>query len=301
MEATGDTRVKQQNWWKSLAHYQEPVRWRGIWQALNSIGPYLVTWFLMYLSLDISYWLTLALAIPAAGFLIRSFIIQHDCGHGSFFKSPKANNALGSFIGLLTFIPYLYWRHDHAIHHATAGDLDRRTVGDIWTLTVKEYLELSFWKRMAYRLYRNPLIMFGIGSIYIFLIDYRFPRRGSAWRERKSVTLTNLAIIGLIVILIFTIGWKAYLMVQFPITMVASSAGVWLFYVQHQYEDVYWERHDSWDYEAVALQGSSFYKLPKVLQWFTGNIGFHHVHHLLPRIPNYSLERCHYENAVFFF
>jgi omega-6 fatty acid desaturase (delta-12 desaturase) len=253
----------------------------------------------MYLSLGVSYWLTLALAVLAAGFLVRGFIILHDCGHGSFFKSQKANDILGVIIGILTFTPYYYWRHDHAVHHASAGDLDRRVVGDIWMLTVKEYLELSRWKRFAYRLYRNPLVMFGIGPIFTFLITYRFAGHTAGKRERRNVYQTNLAILAIVVLMSLTIGVEAYVLVQLPIMMIASAVGVWMFYVQHQFEGVYWERHENWDYVTAALDGSSFYKLPKVLQWFTGNIGFHHIHHLSPRIPNYSLEKCYNENAIF--
>lgn len=299
MQVTSEAKVKDEMWWRALVPYQKPVLWRSLWQTTNSLGPYFALWYLMYLSLGWSYWITIALTFPAAGFLIRSFIIQHDCGHGAFFKSHKANGYLGSIIGLLTFIPYDYWRHDHAIHHATAGNLDQRFVGDVWTLTVQEYAERSFWKRVGYRIYRNPFVMFGVGSIFMFLIEYRVARGRVGPRERKSVFRMNLAILSLFILIAVTIGLKSYVLIQLPILMVSSSIGVWLFYIQHQYEDVYWERRDDWDYATVAMEGSSFYKLPKVLQWFTGNIGFHHIHHLCPRIPNYSLERCHKENPVF--
>ncbi|MFQ5709710.1 MAG: fatty acid desaturase [bacterium] len=297
--ATRKPDANQLAWRKIVAQYEHPSVWRSGWQVVNSLFLYFLFWYLMYLSLNISYWLTLALAIPAAGLLVRSFIILHDCGHGSFFKSQKVNVILGGVVGVLTFTPFYYWRHDHAVHHATAGDLDRRIVGDIWTMTVKEYLASSPWKRFAYRLYRNPLVMFGLGPIFLFLITYRFARPAANKRERHSVYRTSLVILGIGVLMSVTIGLRNYVLVQLPIMMIASSAGVWMFYVQHQFEEVYWERHENWDYVAVALQGSSFYKLPKVLQWFTGNIGFHHIHHLSPRIPNYYLEKCYKENPMF--
>jgi omega-6 fatty acid desaturase (delta-12 desaturase) len=287
------------SWQQAVAHYQQPDLVRSLWQVANTLVPYAILWYLMVRSLAISYWLTLALSIPAAGFLVRTFIIFHDCGHGSFFKSRKANDALGVITGILTFTPYHQWRYDHAVHHATAGDLDRRGVGDIWTLTVQEFLETSRWRRFGYRLFRNPLIMFGIGPFFAFVINQRFVKRGAGKRERHSVYWTNLALLGMVVLMSLIIGIKAYVLVQLPIIFVGAAAGVWLFYVQHQFEGVYWERRDKWDFVSAALEGSSFYRLPKVLQWFTGNIGFHHIHHLSPRIPNYYLERCQRESSVF--
>lgn len=296
---TQDLQSFKLSWKQTVEKYQTPDLKRSLWQVANSVIPYLVLWYLMYRSLTVSYWLTLALSVLAAGFLIRVFIIFHDCGHGAFFKSQKANDIVGFIAGVLTFTPYYNWRHEHAMHHATAGDLDRRGVGDIWTLTAREYLESSVWQRFVYRLYRNPLVMFIIGPFFVFMIRYRFPLRTAGKRERRSVYRTDLALILLVSVMSLTIGIKAYILVQLPIWMIASAAGVWLFYVQHQYEGVYWERHDNWDYVDVALAGSSFYKLPKVLQWFTGNIGFHHIHHLSARIPNYYLEKCHKENPIF--
>ncbi|MFQ5754062.1 MAG: fatty acid desaturase, partial [bacterium] len=267
------------SWRISVSKYENPAAWRSLWQLINSVGSYVAVFGLMYFSLGISYWLTLALAIPAAGFMTRSFIILHDCGHGSFFKSQRINNILGTILGIITFTPFYYWRHDHAIHHATSGDLDRREVGDIWTMTVSEYLQSPRFRRLTYRFYRNPLVMFGIGPFYIFLISYRFPRLAAKSRERKSIYITNLGILGIMSLVGFTIGLKAYILVQLPIILIALPIGVWLFYVQHQYEGVYWERNDDWDYVTAALQGSSFYKLPRFLQWFSGNIGYHHIHH----------------------
>lgn len=291
--------LNKSSWQQIVARYQNPQIRRSVWQLVNSVIPFLGLWYLMYRSLDISYWITLGLAVFAAGFLTRIFIIFHDCGHGAFFKSKKANDFVGFITGVLTLAPYYQWRHDHAVHHATSGDLDRRGVGDIWTMTVQEYKESSRLKRFWYRLYRNPLVMFGVGGLYLFVILNRFPRRSGGRREHQSVHWTNLALVILTVGLTWTIGLKSLVLVQLPIIMVGMAAGVWLFYLQHQFEPGYWEPHENWDYMSAALQGSSFYKLPKVLQWFTGNIGFHHIHHLSPKIPNYHLERCHKENTIF--
>jgi omega-6 fatty acid desaturase (delta-12 desaturase) len=286
-------------WRKAVAPYETPVRWRSVWQTVNTLVPYTVLWYLMYRSLEVSYLLTLSLAILTAGFMIRSFIILHDCGHGSFFKSQMANNFLGTIVGVLTFTPYHYWRFEHAVHHATSGDLDRRLRGDIWTWTVDEYLAAPLWKRVTYRLYRSPLILFVVGPAFLFLFEYRFPLRHPEKRERRSVHITNLGLLVVAVVISSVIGFKAYLLVQLPITILGSAAGVWMFYIQHQFEGVYWERHKDWDYLDAALDGSSYYKLPRVLRWFTGNIGFHHIHHLGPRIPNYFLKKCYDKNPMF--
>jgi omega-6 fatty acid desaturase (delta-12 desaturase) len=286
--------------WKAIViRYQKPSTSRALWQMVNTLGPYLGLWYFMYLSVPMSWWLTLPLAILAGAFLVRLFIIFHDCGHGSFFKSRKANNILGFITGVLTFTPYFHWRGEHALHHATSGDLDRRGTGDLWTLTVQEYLESSRWKRFAYRLARNPVVLFVLAPLYLFLIKHRFPFGQGSRRERYSVYWTNLAVLGMATGLSWIFGLKAYLLIQLVVMMVAGVAGVWLFYVQHQFDGVYWERGQDWDYTAAALQGSSFYKLPGVLQWFSGNIGFHHIHHLSPRIPNYNLERCHRAHPLF--
>jgi omega-6 fatty acid desaturase (delta-12 desaturase) len=256
-------------------------------------------WYLMYRSLSISWWITLPLAVLASGFLIRIFIIFHDCGHGSFFKSQLANDTVGFIAGVITFTPYYHWRWEHAVHHAGSGDLDKRGTGDIWTMTVQEYLESSRWKRFAYRLARNPIVLFVIAPIFLFLIRQRFPSPGANKRERESVQWMNLAILGMVTGFIWIFGFKSYLLIQLTITGVGGAIGIWMFYVQHQFEGAYWERGEDWDYTTAALQGSSFYKLPKVLQWFSGNIGFHHIHHLSPRIPNYNLERCHKADPLF--
>jgi omega-6 fatty acid desaturase (delta-12 desaturase) len=273
--------------------------WRSVWQIINSLVPYLVLISLMYWSLSVSYWLTLLLAIPAAGFMVRLFIIHHDCGHGSFFKSASANTFVGYLTGILTFTPYEQWRRDHAIHHATAGDLDRRGVGDVPTMTVGEYRSAPLWKRAGYFLIRNPLVLFGIGQIFIFILSHRFWSPTAGKREKLSVVYTNLALLGIVLLADLTIGWKAYLLIQLPILWLGGAVGEWLFYVQHQFPGMYWARHKEWDYYRSAIEGASFYKLPRLLQWFTGNIGFHHIHHLSPRIPNYWLEKCHRENPIF--
>ena len=285
-------------WQEILAPYKQPSTRRAITQLLNSFLPFLLVWYLMLKSLSISYALTLLLALPAAGLVIRLFIVQHDCGHGSFFRSRRANNAIGFMLGIITLTPYEYWRRTHSIHHATAGNLDRRGFGDVNVLTVKEYLSGSFWKRFGYRLYRNPLVLFGIGPAYQFIIKHRLPL-DAPWkwkREWMSIVWTNLALLAVILTLGLTVGWGSFLAVQLPITLITCSVGIWLFYVQHQFEDTYWEDHDRWDFAAAALKGSSFYDLPAILHWFTGNIGYHHIHHLSSRIPNYNLRRCSKEN-----
>lgn len=286
-------------WRATVAKYETPHLGRAILQIGTTFLPYIALWYLMYLSLSVSYWITLALAIPASGFLIRSFIIAHDCGHGSFFKSRKANEVVGVLANLLLFTPYHHWRQDHAKHHATAGNLDHRGAGDIWTLTVREYLALPRWKRMRYRAYRNPWIMFTVGAFYAIVIAQRWTRFSTSKRELLSVHRTNLMVLVVVVGMSMIMGLKAYLLIQIPIFFLTSAAGVWLFYVQHQFEGVYWEREEEWDYVTVALEGSSFYDLPPVLHWFTGNIGYHHIHHLSPRIPNYNLARCHRENDIY--
>ena len=286
-------------WKQIVAKYQEPSPARTAWQMINTLGPYAFLWFLMYRSLSISWWLILPLAILAGAFLVRIFIIFHDCGHGSYFRSRAANDVVGFITGMLTFTPYYHWRWEHAIHHATAGHLDKRGVGDIWTLTVQEYLAASRWKRFAYRLARNPVILFFIAPLYVFLIRQRFPSANANRRERRSVLWMDLAVLVMVVGLCVIFGIKAYLLILLISMGFAGTAGFWLFYVQHQFEGVYWKRAENWDYTAAAIQGSSFYKLPKILQWFSGNIGFHHIHHLSARIPNYNLERCHNAHAVF--
>ena len=288
--------------WKDLvSKYQKSHARKSIWQLCNSFIPFVLIWLLMLFALDYSYWITLLLSFPAAGFTVRLFIIQHDCGHGSFFSSMRTNDLCGLFCSIFTLTPYYYWRKKHAIHHASAGNLEQRGIGDIYTMTVNEYMQLSRWGKLKYRLYRNPLILFIFSPAILFLIVYRFPspRLKTLRNYRSSVYITDIAIALLTGVLIWLVGLKAFLLIQLPITIVTSSTGAWLFFVQHQFEDTYWADKEDWNYAYAALAGSSYYKLPGILQWFTGNIGFHHIHHLSPRIPNYMLEKCHKENPDF--
>jgi len=287
------------SWKQAIAKHQKPMLRKSIWQVLNTFIPYLGLCVLMFWTLHISYWLTLAIAVVAAGFMVRIFIIFHDCGHGSFFKSQHANDFVGFVTGVLTFTPYHQWRHKHALHHATSGDLDRRGTGDIWTLTIQEYVAAPRWQRLAYRVFRNPVVLFILAPPYLLLIHQRFPSPAVGRRERRGVHWTNASLLAIAVLMSLTIGVKAYLLIQLPVIMITGTVGLWLFYVQHQFEGVYWERRKEWGFAEAALQGSSFYKLPRFLQWFTGSIGFHHIHHLSPGIPNYNLEKCHGENPMF--
>ena len=274
---------------------------KAYWQVLDTFIPYAALWALMLYMVQhgYPYWITMALAVIAAGILVRIFILFHDCCHGSFFPSRRANTILGYLSGILIFTPFEDWRYTHAVHHATAGDLDRRGTGDIWTMTTEEYLAAPQRKRLAYRIYRNPFILFIPGPVLLFLFVQRFSSKGAKKRERVSVVFTNLAILLVVVVASATIGLKTYLLIQFPVIAIAGAFGLWLFYLQHQFENVYWARHEFWDPMRVALEGSSYYKLPKILQWFTGNIGLHHIHHARPSIPNYNLQRC-YDNVPAF-
>ncbi|MCL4831056.1 MAG: fatty acid desaturase [Caldilineaceae bacterium] len=293
--------VPYANWRQMVAKYQQPDVRKAVWQIINSFGGLLLLWALMYWSLSVGYWLTLLLAFPAAGFAIRIFIIQHDCGHGSFFKAKQNNHTIGTVCSLFTFTPYLYWRKSHAIHHAHHAELEERGIGDIWTLTVDEYRNASRMKRLVYRVFRNPFFLFVIAPAVNFIILQRFVLPGQdKWKrhERASVLWTNIALLALYGTLSWLIGWQAVLLIQLPITIISSSAGTFMFYVQHQFERTYWEHTPEWDYTLAAMHGSSYYQLPRILQWFTGNIGFHHIHHLSPRIPNYRLQACHDENPT---
>ena len=294
-----DTSTKPEiNWKAMLAPYQKPVAWRSIFQLANTALPFVGLWLLMLWSLTVGYWLTLLLAVPAAMLLTRMFMFQHDCGHMSFFRSQRANNGVGSVIGVLTLVPYAYWRKTHAIHHANSGNLEMRGFGDIDTLTVREYLSRSRFQRLFYRIYRNPVILLTIGPFQQFVVKHRFPvGLPREWkREWKSVHRTNLALLGVIVAMGLLIGFDRFLMVQVPITLIAGSIGVYLFYVQHQYEDTYWRYREAWNYYAAGLEGASHLRMPKILQWFTANIGLHHIHHVASRIPNYNLQRAFDEN-----
>jgi len=264
-----------------------------VWQLINTVVPFIILWYLAYKSLSVSYLLAVVPSLLAAGFMTRIFIIFHDCTHYSFFKSRRANRIVGTCMGVLTLFPFDQWGHDHAIHHATSGNLDKRGTGDIWTLTVDEYVAAPLRLRLAYRLYRNPFVMFGLGPIYVFLLKNRFNRKGARQKERMNTYLTNIIIVAVVAILCWAIGWQSFLLVHGTIFLIAGSVGIWLFYVQHTFEDSYFEEDKDWEYVKAAVEGSSFYKLPKILQFLTGNIGFHHVHHLSPRVPNYKLEEAH--------
>jgi len=287
------------NWRAVVARYENPDLRRSLWQVANSLIPYFFLWYLMIKLVDISYPLTFALAVIAAGFMMRIFIIFHDCGHGSFFKNQKWNNILGRITGILTFTPYDNWKHEHAIHHATSADLDRRGTGDVWTMTLAEYKAAPWYQKLGYSVFRFPLFMFVIGPFFMFLLSHRFANPTFGKREKFSVLFTNIAILAMAMTAWATIGLRAYLLIQGPIMLFGGMAGIWMFFVQHQFEEGHWVRHPEWDYFTSAIKGSSYYKLPKLLQWFSGNIGLHHIHHLSPRIPNYYLETCHNENEMF--
>lgn len=287
------------SWRESVAEHEQPSLRASLLDLATSVLPYLLLTVAMYLCLDVSAWITLALVIPAAGFLVRTFMVFHDCAHGSFFRSRQANRWLGRLTGLLVFQPFASWRHSHAVHHGTAGDLDRRGIGDITTLTVEEYLARPWPSRLAYRMFRAPVVMFGIGPIWSLLIGPRLWSQKMRPRQRHSVIATDLALGILIGAIVWLLGLRAWLIVQLPTAILAGSVGVWLFYVQHQFEDVYWDTSEQWSYAAAALRGSSYLKLPRVLQFFTANIGLHHVHHLSPKIPNYNLQHAHDENPIF--
>ena len=287
------SKQKQAQLRKNVAPFAQPNSKSSIRQLFNTILPFIFLWFLAYKSLSISIWLTLLLTIVASGFIIRIFIIFHDCTHYSFFKSNRANRIVGTITGIITLFAYEKWKRNHAIHHATSSNLDKRGTGDVWVMTVDEYIDASFWQRLAYRLYRNPIVMFGLGPLYLFLISNRFNRKGAHLRERMNTYLINVSIVLIYGTIIWLIGWKAFLIIQVPMLFISGSLGIWLFYVQHQFEDSYFEEEKEWDFVKAAVDGSSYYKLPKVLQWITGNIGYHHVHHLSPRVPNYHLEEAH--------
>jgi omega-6 fatty acid desaturase (delta-12 desaturase) len=298
-DADAPARVrKPKAWWlEPLEPYARPDVRRSLTCLATSLVPYLALWPAMYYSLSVSYWLTLLIAIPAAGFLVRTFIVFHDCGHGSFFPNKRANRVTGVICGLLVFNAYFAWNHDHAGHHATSGDLDNRGRGDVDTWTVAEYRSKPWLGRLGYRLMRSPFVMLTVGPFWALAIEPRLvPIRARA-RIRNSLVLTNLGVVAMVAGLILLLGLKDYLLIQLPVMLIGGAAGVFLFYVQHQFEDVYWTRSDDWSYADAALKGSSYMKLPRVLQFFSGNIGLHHVHHLQPRIPNYNLQRAHDENA----
>jgi acyl-lipid omega-6 desaturase (Delta-12 desaturase) len=276
-----------------LIQYRVPNLARSITELAITAGPLALLWFLMWATLDLGYWLSLLLAVPAAGFLVRLFMIQHDCGHGAFFHLRSTNDWVGRAIGVLTLTPYDFWRYTHAVHHSTSGNLNRRGIGDIDTLTVQEYLVRSRWDRLRYRVYRHPMIMFGLGPAYLFILQHRLPvgLMRSGWRPWLSAMTTNVAIAALVALMTWLVGVGPFLLVHLPILVLAASAGVWLFYVQHQFENTTWAHEGTWNLQEAALHGSSHYALPGPLRWFTANIGVHHIHHLCSRIPCYRLPR----------
>jgi acyl-lipid omega-6 desaturase (Delta-12 desaturase) len=300
MTVRGTSSTDDRSWREIVARYQRPDATRAMWQLVTTLLPLIVSFVIMYRLLAISFWWTLLLAIPTAGLLVRTFILMHDCAHGSFLASRQANHLVGAVTGLLTLTPFTQWRHEHALHHASAGDLDRRGHGDVDTLTVREYLARTVWARRRYRFIRHPAVFLGLGPLF-FLLEQRVPPHGPAAGRRQilSVWGTNAVIAAVGTALALLVGLRAVLLLYLPVYYVALASGILLFFVQHQFEDTYWEEHERWSYVDAAIAGSSYFRLPAVLRWFTGHIGLHHVHHLGPRIPNYNLQRCHDENALF--
>ena len=298
-QTTSDAPVKpSRDWIKVLAQYSKPKLSRSILEIAATFSGFAVFWLAAYFSLSTSYWLTLLFCIPGAVFLVRIFLIQHDCGHGSFFANPKINDWVGRVMGVFTMTPYQVWRRAHAIHHATSGNLDRRGSGDIETLTTDEYNALSTKGKMWYRFYRHPFTLFVIGPAFVFLLRHRYPLNGLL-KEKKywlSAMGTNLGILALAAVMIYFLGLESFLLIQLPMTVMAASIGVWMFYVQHQFEDTYWAENDEWNHADAALYGSSYYALPPLFAWLTGNIGIHHVHHLYGRIPFYRLPQVLRDN-----
>ncbi len=281
-----------------LLRYRQPDTFRAIMEIAVTLIPFAALWTIVWGLTGINYFLALLFAVPAAGFLVRIFMIQHDCGHGSYFHSRVLNNWMGRVFGVLTLTPYGFWRRKHALHHASSGNLDKRGFGDVHTLTVDEYRSKSKWAQLMYRLYRHPVVMFGIGPAYLFLIENRLPvgMMRAGWQPWVSTMGTNLSIALFFGVLVWLVGLQDFLLVHGPIVLIAASIGVWLFFVQHQFEDTVWDNDDEWSWPDAALQGSSHYDLPSFLHWITANIGLHHIHHLCSRIPFYALQRVLRDN-----
>lgn len=287
------------NWTTIIGKYNQPNKAKSWWQVINTFTPYFALWVSMVYSLKYSYWITLALSIISAGFLVRIFIIFHDCGHGSFFKSSRLNHVVGIIGGGLVFTPYHKWHYQHMVHHKIVGNLDKRGTGDVMTITVEEFKKSSKKRQLFYRVYRNPIVLLIIAPFFLFTLFNRLPDKTLTKRINLYTHITNIALIIAVTILSFTIGFKAFILIQVPVMFFASVFGVWLFYVQHQFKEVVWERNENWDFTTIAIKGCSYLKFPRILQWFSGNIGFHHIHHLSLKIPNYNLEKCHRDNLIF--
>jgi len=292
-------KAQTENWKKIVKPYTTPSLLKSWWQVTNTLIPYFFLWWLSYKVIGISYWLLLPLCFLNGLFMVRTFIIFHDCGHGSFFKSKILRTLVGYITGVLTFTPYWQWTKDHAGHHATSGNLNKRGMGDITTITVNEYKQMHWIEKFGYRLYRMPFVTFFVGPFYFFILKFRFFQKEDGPKEKRSVLITNMALVILIGALASLMGFKNFLIIQAGILLFSQPIGIFLFYVQHQYEDAYWEKNEKWNFYDASVRGSSYFKLPKVLQWFSGNIGFHHIHHLSHQIPNYNLEKCMNENEVF--
>jgi omega-6 fatty acid desaturase (delta-12 desaturase) len=286
-------------WNSIILKYNKSRISSSTWQLINSLGAYLLLWVVIVLTMKVSVWLAVPLILINAGFLIRVFIIFHDCGHGSFFKSKKLNEIVGKTCGIFAFTPYDKWTDNHRLHHQTVGNLDKRGLGDVWTLTVDEYVKRTPMKRFFYRMFRHPIVMILIGGPLSFVVFHRFTTSRLSKKQKLNVYFTNLMLAIMITTGVLLLGWQTFLFIQLPIIYFAAVGGVYLFYLQHQYEDVQWARNEEWNYHEMAINGSSFFKLPAILRWFTGNIGYHHIHHLGPTIPNYNLVKCHEENEVF--
>lgn len=282
-------------YYRALEEYQNRSWRQGMQQILTSVLPYLALMTAMAYTVVAGwpYWVSLLFVVPAALFLIRVFIIFHDCTHSSFFPSQRANRILGHVTGTLTFTAYEPWRRSHLHHHATTGQLDHRGFGDVRTMTVEEYIEASPHERLMYRAYRHPFVMFFVGSFFMFVVNNRFAGLAGTRAERRSVLITNAGLVAIALAVSIPLGFTTYLAIQLPVIVVAGVFGIWLFYVQHQFDPSYWERDAEWDRIDAAVHGSSHYKLPAILRWFTGNIGIHHLHHLRPRIPSYQLYRAY--------
>jgi omega-6 fatty acid desaturase (delta-12 desaturase) len=294
-EGNNQNQEPSSQWLPNLSEFQQPSVGKATWQIINTIVPYVAVWGLMVFmhARGVSFWWTLLPIFVAAGLVVRIFTLFHDCTHDCFFPSRRANRVLGYITGILTFTPFDEWKKKHALHHAGSGNLDKRGIGDVWTMTVEEYRAASFKTRLGYRLYRNPFVLLVLGAPYLFFIQHRFSTSVTGDAGRRSVNITNIAVIAMVTAGIALLGWKTYLLIQLPVMLIASMAGVWLFYVQHQYERPYWSPQEEWDPVKAAMEGSSYYKLPQPLQWFSGNIGLHHIHHLRARIPNYNLQACY--------